>query len=75
MDPDGPDTLAGGKYLMGYTRGYYGQTNGIQLKFKEYAEKNNCKFEGPVYNIYLLNELSVPDHDKYLLQVSCKLVE
>ncbi|MDR1638806.1 MAG: MerR family transcriptional regulator [Clostridiales bacterium] len=73
LDPDGPDTMEGGEYLIGHTRGYYGQTNDLPEKVKDYSEKQGLTFVGPVYNIFLWNELSVPEHDKYLLQMSCRI--
>jgi DNA-binding transcriptional MerR regulator len=74
-DPSGNEIIAGGLYLTGYTRGYYGQTNGISRRMADYAEKNGLTFTGPVYNTYLLDELSIKDHEQYLLQVSASVSE
>jgi effector-binding domain-containing protein len=36
----------------------------------QYADQNGLTFAGPVYNTYLLNELSLTDPEQYLLQAS-----
>jgi DNA-binding transcriptional MerR regulator len=74
-DPAGKETIAGGLYLTGYTRGYYGQTNGLPGRMAEHADRNGLAFIGPVYNTYLLDELSIKDPDQYLLQVSASVSE
>jgi effector-binding domain-containing protein len=40
-----------------------------------YAERNGLTFDGPVYNTYLLDELSMADTEQYLLQVSASVSE
>ncbi|MDR1538140.1 MAG: MerR family transcriptional regulator [Clostridiales bacterium] len=73
MDPDGPHIMSEGYYLVGYTRGYYSQTNDLPQRIEKYALENNIVFDAPVYNVFLLNELSGVDFDKYLLQVSARI--
>jgi DNA-binding transcriptional MerR regulator/effector-binding domain-containing protein len=74
-DPIGEETIAAGLYLTGYTRGYYGQTNGLPKRMSKYANRNGLTFVGPVYNTYLLDELSIAEPDQYLLQVSASVSE
>jgi DNA-binding transcriptional MerR regulator len=74
-DPSGKDGIAGGLYLTGYTRGYYGQTNGLPERMADYADKNGLTFAGPVYNTYLLDELSMTDTEQYLMQASASVSE
>jgi hypothetical protein len=74
-DPNGKDRIEGGLYLTGYTRGYYGQTNGLPGRMADYADQNGLMFNGPVYNTYLFDELSVAAPDQYLLQVSASVSE
>jgi DNA-binding transcriptional MerR regulator len=74
-DPAGQETISGGLYLTGYTRGYYGQTNGLPRRMADYADKNGLTFTGPVYNTYLLDELSITDTEQYLLQVTASVSE
>jgi DNA-binding transcriptional MerR regulator len=70
IDPNGRDTKDAGLYLSGYARGYYGQTCGLPEKMANYAKDNELEFIGPVYNIYLFDEMSIVEPDKYLLQAS-----
>jgi DNA-binding transcriptional MerR regulator len=72
-DPRGKQQIPAGKYLIGYTRGYYGQTNDLPERMKEYAEENGYLFSDGVYNIYLHDEVSVSDSNQYLLQVSASV--
>jgi DNA-binding transcriptional MerR regulator len=74
-DPRGNEVISEGLYLTGYTRGYYGQTNGLPQRMTDYAEKNGLTFTGAVYNTYLLDELSVKEPEQYLLQVSALVSE
>jgi DNA-binding transcriptional MerR regulator len=74
-NPSGQETISGGLYLTGYTRGYYGQTNGLPRRMADYADKNGLTFTGPVYNTYLLDELSITDTEQYLLQVTASVSE
>ncbi len=70
LDPNGDDCKDAGQYLVGYTRGYYGETNDLPLRMATYAEKNGLEFAGPVYNTYLTTELSERNSSKCLLQVA-----
>jgi DNA-binding transcriptional MerR regulator/effector-binding domain-containing protein len=70
LDPSGLGEKAAGNYLVGYTRGYYGETGDLPERMRQYAEANDLEFAGPVYNIYLLDEISVKDYHQYLLQAS-----
>jgi DNA-binding transcriptional MerR regulator len=74
-DPAGKESIAGGLYLMGYTRGYYGRTNDLPRRMASYATRNGLTFDGPVYNTYLLDELSVTDPNQYLMQASASVSE
>jgi DNA-binding transcriptional MerR regulator len=75
LDPDGNDTKAAGLYLIGYTRGYYGDTGDLPDRMKEFARKNKLVFTGPVYNTYLFDEMSISKPSEYLLQVSASVTE
>jgi len=75
IDPKGLERKAAGLYLIGYTRGYYGDTNGLPERMAAFAKKNGLVFIGPVYNIYLFDEMSVASPDQYLLQVSASVKE
>ena len=75
IDPNGHERRAAGLYLNGYTRGYYGQANDLPERLEEFAKKNGLVFVGPVYNIYLFDEISIPEPDRYLLQASASVAE
>ena len=75
LDPKGYEQKPAGLYLIGYTRGYYGQTNGLPKRMEAYAKKNGLVFTGPVYNIFLFDDISVVDPEQYLLQVSASVKE
>jgi DNA-binding transcriptional MerR regulator len=73
LDPSGRNVKDKGLYLIGYTRGYYGETNDLPDRLMDYAEKHKIEFVGPVYNMYLFDEISMSDTSKYLLQVSASI--
>jgi effector-binding domain-containing protein len=75
LDPHGNDNKPKGLYLVGYTRGYYGQTNDLPQLMAAFARKDGLRFNGPVYNIYVQDELSIKDPNQYLLQVSASVKE
>jgi DNA-binding transcriptional MerR regulator len=74
-DPRGKQQIPEGKYLIGYTRGYYGQTNDLPERMAAFAEENGYLFNDGVYNIYLYDEVSVSDTKQYLLQVCASVRE
>ena len=75
LDPKGSDKRESGLYMTGYTRGYYGQTNDLPKRMAAFAKKNGLIFNGPVYNLYLFDEMSITDPDQYLLQVIASVRE
>ena len=75
LDPKGYEHKPAGLYLIGYTHGYYGQTNDLPARMAAYAKKHGLIFNGAVYNIYLTDEMSVLDPEQYLLQVSASVRE
>ena len=75
LDPSGHEHKTAGLYLIGYTRGYYGQTNDLTERMTTFAKKNGLVFAGPVYNLYLFDELSIADPNEYLLQASASVME
>jgi len=75
LDPKGNERRAAGLYMNGYTRGYYGQTNGLPEQMAAFAIKNGLVFTGAVYNTYLFDEISIDNPEQYLLQVSASVAE
>ena len=68
--PAGSDTKDAGLYLVAYTRGYYGSLGDAAQRIQAYALEHGYTFTGPVYEMYLHDEITVDDYDKYLIQVS-----
>ncbi|MCL2153873.1 MAG: MerR family transcriptional regulator [Oscillospiraceae bacterium] len=75
LDPKGHEQKPEGLYLIGYTRCYYCQANDLPSRMTDFARKNGLVFNGPVYYLYLFDEISVTDPDQYLLQVSASIKE
>jgi DNA-binding transcriptional MerR regulator len=75
IDPEGKDEKPAGTYLVGYIRGYYGQTDDLPERMAAYAKMHRWEFCGPVYNIYVQSEISVKDPDRYLMQASVPVVK
>jgi len=75
IDTKGNEQKAEGLYLVGYTRCYYCQGSDLPSRMVAFAKKNGLVFNGPVYNIYPFDEISVTDPDQYLLQVSASVKE
>jgi len=68
VDPGGLDKQIAGVYLVGYARGYYGETGNLVARMQEYIKKNDIKTIGHVYGLYLHDELSIRDIHEYLFQ-------
>jgi len=75
LDPKGMQNKAAGFYLTGYNRGYYGVVNDLPKRMEAFAKENGLLFTGPVYNLFLLDELSIVDPNQYLLQVAASVTE
>ena len=75
LDPVGNDRKEEGLYLVGYTRCFYCQESDLPARMAAFARKNGLIFNGPVYNIYPFDEISVTDPEQYLLQVSASVKE
>jgi len=70
VDPFAQTVKPGGEFLVGYSRGYYGDTNGLPQRMKQYAEEHSLTLHGAVYNVFLLDEICVADPDSYLMRAS-----
>jgi hypothetical protein len=68
--PDGRDSKKAGLYIVGYARGYYGRLGDAPQRILAYAKEQGYAFIGPVYEMYLHDEVSVSDYDQYLIQIS-----
>jgi len=73
VDPRGNDTRAAGNYLVGYTRGYYGELSEAAQRLDEFAAQQELNLQGPVYVQYLRDEISVKNTADYLAQICVAL--
>ena len=70
IDPIGVYTRKAGDYLVGYARGYYGDIGDLPERMLAYAKENSLQLTGPVYTIYLHEEICTNDPSQYLAQCS-----
>ena len=70
LDPTGNRLCDEGDYLTGYTHGYYGDLGEMPGKMAAFAEENALTMYGPVYSMYLHDEISINDPSKFLVQIS-----
>jgi hypothetical protein len=69
VDPTGMEEQPAGEYLYGYARGYYGDLGDLPQRMTAYAEEHGIDLGGPVFHLYLHDEVSVKDHENYLSRV------
>ncbi len=65
--------ISKGKYLIGYCKGYYGNTNYIYDELMEYVKKNNLHICGKVYEEYLIDEMSEKNPDEFVVKIIVKV--
>ena len=70
IDPIGTYTRKAGNYLVGFTRGYYGELGDLPQRMESYINENNIKVTGPVHTLYLHEEISTADPSQYLAKCS-----
>ena len=73
VDPNGLDKRRGGRYVSAFQRGYYGETGDLVERMQKYIKDNDIKTVGPVYNIFLHDELSIDDTHNYLLHATVEV--
>jgi len=69
LDPRGNSKRSAGQYLVAHNKGYYGEFGDLPQKLVAYAKTNRLTFRGPLFVVYLLDEISVADHKNYLAQI------
>ncbi|MDR0490831.1 MAG: MerR family transcriptional regulator [Oscillospiraceae bacterium] len=69
MDPTGNRKRPAGKYLIGFSIGYYGELDNVAERMAAHVAENSLSVTGPVYVIYLHDEICVKDRSQYLAQV------
>ena len=73
VDPKGLDKRPAGKYLSAFQRGYYGETGDLVGRMRNYLLDNGLLPIGPVFNIFLHDELSIDDPHNYLLHATVEV--
>ncbi|MDR3317874.1 MAG: MerR family transcriptional regulator [Clostridiales bacterium] len=71
-DVTGTDKRAAGRYLTGYTRGYYGDMNDLPERLSKYAEENRLVL-GAAYVLYFYDKTSVKEPDRYLANITVEI--
>jgi len=69
VDPTGNSRVESGKYVVGFTRGYYGEFGSLPERMMTFIKQNSLIVSGPVYAVYLQDEICIRDPSKYLVQV------
>ena len=75
LDPFGDFQCPAGRYLVGYARGYYGEFGDLPQRMIEYAQEHRLRFQGAVYSLYLLDEISIVNPDQYLARVAVSVAK
>jgi len=75
IDPTGYDRRPAREFLAGYARGYYGEMGDLPQRLTAYAGEHGLTLEGPVYTVYMHDEICVRDHSRYLARVSIAVKE
>lgn len=70
FDPQGPDTLPAGEYLVGSALCCYGEENELARRMAGFARQNGLELCGPAYTVYLYDAAAVTGPEQYLLQIS-----
>jgi len=69
LDPRGYTKRKAGQYLIAHHQGYYGEFGDLPQKLRDYAQTQALVLSGPLYVIYLLDEISMADHTQFLSQI------
>jgi DNA-binding transcriptional MerR regulator len=69
-DPRGCQRSFAGHYLVVYSRGSYGDMGNLPELLMAFCDEHGLKNIGPVYQIYIINEVSEMDPTNYLLRTS-----
>lgn len=75
VNPRGKHVREGGLYLVGYVRGFYGKVDDLPERMLAYAKEHKLTLEGPVYNTFLIDEMSTEKPECYLMRASIRIVK
>jgi DNA-binding transcriptional MerR regulator len=69
-DPQGPDALPAGEYLIGTVPCFYGEKTGLPQRMYRYAMENDLESCGPAYTVHLLDTACVTGAARYLMRIA-----
>ena len=69
LDPTGNRLRKEGNYLVGFSKGYYGELGDVHVRMSDYVKKNKLTLYGPVFTIYVLDEVCTTDPSQYIAQI------
>ncbi len=70
VDPTGNHTKFAGEYLSGFVRGYYGEFGDLPQQMAAYMADSALTATGPVYAVYLHDEICITDPSQYLSMIT-----
>lgn len=68
IDPFGSEKREEGDYLIGFARGWYGELGDLPERMDAYIKEHSLTVSGPVYVMYLHDEICAEDPSQYLVQ-------
>jgi len=73
IDPHGTDKKKASEYLVGYAMGNYGEVGDVHNRLSAFIRDNKLFPVGPVYTIYLHDEICTENPDNYLVQICVEI--
>ncbi|MCL2019528.1 MAG: MerR family transcriptional regulator [Oscillospiraceae bacterium] len=68
IDPHGTNVRKEGNYLIGFTRGYYGQMGDLPERMSAYVKEKDLTVSGPVWVMYMFDEICTKKPEQFLAQ-------
>ena len=69
LDPRGNSKRKAGLYLVAYNKGYYGEFGDLPQRMLAHAQAHGLSLSGHLFILYLLDEISLADHNEYVSQI------
>jgi len=69
FDSSGATVIPAGEYLVAYVRGYYWEMGKMPGRMAAYAKEHDLTCSGPVYVIYLHDEVCTKESTQYLARI------
>ena len=69
IDPVGDKVRKEGYYLIGFNRGNYSEMGDLPQRLERYAEENSLTMTGPVWAMYIFDEICIGDPSRFIVQV------